>query len=168
MPIINRLGDPLGEKGRGASRHMPVGAACRNRGKNAVNLRFCCFGILRHLFRGGKVEDRRPRVRHPHGIVRADLAASYGFLSHIARRAGGRSVSGDKVQVFRLKRGLLQKLPDDVRQAPIIGRRHDPDGLVGKNITLFPDAVHDRQRRLSVGLCKPRRNVLAVSCGGKV
>ena len=67
--VINRFGDQFCDDRRDARAHMPVGAAFAHAPDHPVDLRFRVFCVLFDLFRRGKVENRRPGIRHPDGII---------------------------------------------------------------------------------------------------
>ena len=80
--VIYRLRGQFREERRQTREHSCVCAALVNTANYAVDLHFRRSGKRRNFFRRGKIEGRRPRIRHPDGIKGVDFSAVNGLLRY--------------------------------------------------------------------------------------
>ena len=77
--IIKRLSDPLGKDRRRMRGHVPIPAALSDAANDPIDVRFGGSGVLPHLFRCGKIKDRRPGIDHPDGVISVDVPALFAI-----------------------------------------------------------------------------------------
>ena len=77
--IIKRLSDPLGKDRRRMRGHVPIPAALSDAANDPIDVLFGGSGVLPHLFRCGKIKDRRPCIDHPDGVVSVDVPALFAI-----------------------------------------------------------------------------------------
>ena len=84
--------------------HVPIPAALSDAANDPIDVRFGGSGVLSHLFRCGKIKERRPCIDHPDGVISVDVPFTDCLVCH--RTGGSRRcpVSRSKIQIPRPER----------------------------------------------------------------
>ena len=118
---------------------------------DTVDLRLCGFVDALHFAFVAQIIQGRPGVRHFHAELRRDGKAigAENILSKSPRLPRRRAVGRGEPEIIRrcMQRQLLQKLPNDDRQTPGVGRADDSNRFVR-----FFSQDHRRSRWLAQAL----------------
>ena len=118
---------------------------------DTVDLRLCSFIDALYFAFVAQIIQGRPGVRHFHAELRRDgkTIGAENILSKSPCLPRRRAVGRGEPEIIRLcmQRQLLQKLPNDDRQTPGVGRADDPNRFVR-----FFSQDHRRSRWLAQAL----------------